>query len=90
MYSKYEQTKQMEFPGVVGSDIERAKLSIRTKLGHTQVHFIVQPWRQQRGGTRAVLTKDSNTIVLWYDQRYNAIALSPKFYGRVHTYYEEY
>ena len=81
----------MEFPGVVGSDIERAKFSIRTKLGpYTQVHFVVQPWKQQRGGT-AVLAKDSNTIVLWHDQRYNAVALTPKFYGRVNTrYYDEY
>ena len=77
----------MEFPGVVGSDLERAKFSIKTKLGpYTPVHFVVQPYKQQRNALFVpTSTQGNNTVVLWYDARYNAVALTPKFYGRVYT-----
>ena len=67
----------MEFPGLVGCDLERAKCIIRSKLGpHTQVHFVTVPYRQQR----QVMLQDraSNTIVLWHDERYNAVAVTPR------------
>jgi hypothetical protein len=76
----------MEFPSVVGSDLERAKCIIKSKLGpHTPVHFVVQPYKQQKNAIFIPNTPGSNAILLWYDERYNAVALTPKYYGRVYT-----
>jgi len=82
----------IEFPGLVGCDLERAKCSIRSKLGaHTRVRFLVQPYRVQRGSCVQQEDQDlnSNTIVLWHDQRYDAVAITPRFWGRVRTRWEE-
>ena len=80
----------MEFPGVVGSDIERAKLIIKSKLGHhTPVRFLVQPYRQQRTAAPIELSSEQ-TVVLWHDQRYNAVAITPRFLGRIYKSNEYY
>jgi hypothetical protein len=81
---------QMEFPEVVGSDIQRAKLIIKSKLGrHTPVRFLVQPYRQQRSAAPTELSSEQ-TIVLWHDQRYNAVAITPRFLGRIYKKSDEY
>lgn len=71
----------IEFPSVVGCDLGRAQAIIRTRLGPlTRVKFQVVEYvfgRKQHG----VVVKDDSTIVLRYDAKYDAVAITPRFYG---------
>ena len=73
----------MEFPMVVGCDLERAKAIIRTRLGPlTPVRFQVVEFifgRKPKG----TIVADDNTIVLRYDAKYDAVALTPRFFGTI-------
>lgn len=80
---KHERGEKMEFPMVVGCDLTRAKAIIRTRLGPlTRVRFQVVEYvfgRKPQG----VAVADDNTIVLRYDAKYDAVALTPRFYGTI-------
>ena len=73
----------MEFPMVVGCDLARAQAIIRTRLGpSTPVKFQIVEYvfgRKPKG----TVVADDNTIVLRYDAKYDAVALTPRFYGTI-------
>ena len=73
----------MDFPMVVGCDLDRAKAIIRTRLGYyTPVNFVVAEYKPTQRN-KPVTTYGSNTIVLWYDAKYDAVALTPHFRGAI-------
>lgn len=73
----------IEFPSVVGCDLVRAQAIIRTRLGPlTPVKFHVVEYINGRK-PRATVVADNNTIVLRYDVKYDAVAITPRFFGSV-------
>ena len=94
-----ESWEKFTFPNVVGCDLDRAKCMIRfwlkVKVGYDEeVHFSVYDHKARRAllapqkdsfgndGEPKVLQR-SKEIILWYDYKYDAVAITPIWFGTV-------
>jgi len=73
---------QMEFPNAVGMDINRAKAYIQGKLGNTRVFFQEVIYKANRKNALSIEPRD-NQVVLWIDEKWNCVAKTPSFKGRI-------
>ncbi len=69
---------------VVGCDLQRAQAIIRTRLGPwtaAQVKFKIVEY--QHGKKTKPVAVFPDTILLYYDAKYDAVAITPKFRGNI-------
>lgn len=91
-----------KFPNVVGCEEFRAKALIRywlkVKTGiedtkfrifdHTQKNKLTRPNKDVFGNDLVpAIAQHSNEVILWYDYKYDAVAITPYWFGSV--YYEK-
>lgn len=70
----------MSFPNVVGCDLYRATRMIRFHLPNTSVKFKIVPYQRNRKH-KPVVYVEQNQVILYYDAKYDAVALTPRFSG---------
>jgi hypothetical protein len=86
------------FPNVVGCDLFRAKALVRywllVKTGIEDTHFRVYDHMEKNKLTRAPkdaygnlgipqVNQNANEVILWYDYKYDGVALIPYWFGSV-------
>ena len=67
------------FPNVVGCDLYRATRMIRFHLPNTNVKFKIVPYLRNRKHKPVFV--EQNQVILYYDEKYQAVALTPRFAG---------
>ncbi len=67
------------FPNVVGCDLYRATRMIQFHLPHTNVKFKVVPYLRNRKHKPVYV--EQNQVILYYDEKFDAVALTPRFSG---------
>ena len=67
----------IRFPNVVGLDVERAKVSIRTKLCGKYAFFTMKPWTRNR--KREEVAQRDNEIILYIDDKFQCVAKTPEW-----------
>jgi hypothetical protein len=87
-----------KFPNVVGCEEFRAKALVRywlkVKTGiehvkfrlfdHTQKNKLTRPAKDSFGNDlSAPVSQHSNEVILWYDYKYDAVAITPYWFGSV-------
>ena len=71
------------FPNVVGCDLYRATRMILFGLPNMVVKFKVVPYLRNR--KHKPMCIEQNTVVLYYDEKYQAVAKTPRFAGYQET-----
>lgn len=67
----------IKFPNVVGLDVERAKISIRTKLCGKRAFFTLRDWTRNR--KREKLSQRDYEIILYIDDKFQCVAVTPEW-----------
>jgi hypothetical protein len=97
--SVVETWEKFTFPNVVGCDEFRAKAMIRywlkVKIGYDEkIHFTMIDHKLKRSLTKPLkdtfgndtspkVQQLSKQVILWYDYKFNAVAITPVWYGTV-------
>ena len=68
----------LRFPNVVGLDVERAKVSIRTKLCGKYAFFTLRQWTRNRKRETLAPQRD-NEIILYIDDKFQCVAKTPEW-----------
>ena len=67
------------FPNVVGCDLYRATRMIQFGLPNAIVKFKIVPYLRNRKHKPVYV--EQNTVILYYDEKYQAVAKTPHFAG---------
>ena len=67
-----------KFPNVVGCDLHRAKCMIAFALPHANISYKVVPYISNR--KLSTIQRYPNQVVLYYDAKFDAVAITPTLY----------